>query len=566
MNANIHAARPDTPSASTVEIFARQRAILFSVLLKTFFPVALAILLIWNLSNPAFDWARPLTVIIILIYVAVYRLSLGQHYRTGVVMLIVLLLATVLVVMSKAPRPYVERLPSLAFLSVAVFLASVLLSIRATIITLLISVSGIAWLLTINEIPFALIFSSLAFMFCVAILSIVSAYIQRNVLTELDQQKNIMAERETLFRELAEHSPDSILIIEPINHKLLYSNRAEFVGYPTTDPQFLADVRTNTHPDDLAAVDSYLQKLGDVPAKDGVEYRIKSKSGRWEWIHSRKAVISRSADASPEKVLICASIITDRKQEDLRQMEASLEQERVKILTNFIRDASHEFRTPLSTIITNLYILEQRLPSEADQALIEQIEQQSNSIATLVDAMTLLAKLSSDVTLELDIYPINTVIDESNIRANPNVIQHKHTVLTELTDPSPIVLADRKLLVQAFTQLIDNAAHHTDNGGTITVRTYLRDKLVILEVQDTGGGITDTALPHIFETFFRGDSAHTTAGFGLGLTLVKRIIERLNGKIEVETTHQTGSIFRIILPTHTSHSYFQSPTPTIIDK
>jgi signal transduction histidine kinase len=104
-------------------------------------------------------------------------------------------------------------------------------------------------------------------------------------------------------------------------------------------------------------------------------------------------------------------------------------------------------------------------------------------------------------------------------------------------------------LYQAIASILENAIRYTPPGGTITLRTYQQDSQIILEIQDTGTGIDDKTLPHIFERFYRADLAHSTSGFGLGLPIAQKIIERHNGQIEVKTKPGRGSTFRIVLNT-----------------
>jgi two-component system phosphate regulon sensor histidine kinase PhoR len=106
------------------------------------------------------------------------------------------------------------------------------------------------------------------------------------------------------------------------------------------------------------------------------------------------------------------------------------------------------------------------------------------------------------------------------------------------------------MLHTAFVSLVENAVNYTLNGGAITLRTKQDGADIIAEVQDTGIGIDVADLPHIFEPFYRVDQARSAAkgGTGLGLTIVKKIIEIHKASIKVESTSGHGSRFRIIFP------------------
>ncbi len=107
-----------------------------------------------------------------------------------------------------------------------------------------------------------------------------------------------------------------------------------------------------------------------------------------------------------------------------------------------------------------------------------------------------------------------------------------------------------RLATQAVDNLLDNALRHTPPGGRVTVRLQATDGLARLAVMNTGHGITPEDLPHIFERFYRGDEsrARTTGGAGIGLTLVKHIVERHGGRVGVESSLGQGSVFTLEVP------------------
>jgi signal transduction histidine kinase len=103
-------------------------------------------------------------------------------------------------------------------------------------------------------------------------------------------------------------------------------------------------------------------------------------------------------------------------------------------------------------------------------------------------------------------------------------------------------------LREAVRQIVDNALRYTPDGGKIALTCGAADGNVWLEVRDTGPGIPEEDRARIFETFWREDAAHSTPGFGLGLTIARKIIALHGGKIEVESEVNVGSVFRVVLP------------------
>jgi len=108
----------------------------------------------------------------------------------------------------------------------------------------------------------------------------------------------------------------------------------------------------------------------------------------------------------------------------------------------------------------------------------------------------------------------------------------------------PEIYVDANRLREAIVNIIRNAIQSIDGNGTVTIRTYIRNEMFLLEVEDTGKGICEKDLPHIFDPFYTTKKE----GTGLGLTISNKIIEEHGGNIEVESVEGKGSIFRITIP------------------
>jgi signal transduction histidine kinase len=111
-----------------------------------------------------------------------------------------------------------------------------------------------------------------------------------------------------------------------------------------------------------------------------------------------------------------------------------------------------------------------------------------------------------------------------------------------------MVLGDEEYLFDAFWQLISNAIQFCTNAGEVRIRSFRQDNQLCIVIEDDGVGMAADVLPHIFKRFFRLDSAHSTAGFGLGLPLAQSIVERHNGEIKVQSVLGEGSHFEVWLP------------------
>ena len=244
----------------------------------------------------------------------------------------------------------------------------------------------------------------------------------------------------------------------------------------------------------------------------------------------------------------CAGIdVTERKQAQQREFELKLERERRRLLTSFIQDAAHEFRTPLTIINTSAYLMSRSEDAEHRLGKFTRIESQTQLITKLVDMLLLMSNLES---YEL---PTKTTVDlQALIHEVRQEMQEKFSTRYhmewDVASELPQIIGNAQLLTEAFRQIIENACRFTPEGGKITFAAQTDDQQVAITVQDTGRGIQQEDLPRIFDTFWRQDTAHSISGLGLGLPIVQKIIERHGGEITIESEEEQGTTVRISLP------------------
>jgi signal transduction histidine kinase len=125
---------------------------------------------------------------------------------------------------------------------------------------------------------------------------------------------------------------------------------------------------------------------------------------------------------------------------------------------------------------------------------------------------------------------------------------HQLTLAINTDSALPTLTGDDDLLEKAFTHLVDNAIRYTPAHGRVTLHARAAESELVVEIEDSGIGIAQADLPHIFERFHRADDAHSTRGFGLGLPIVQKIVEGHGGRITVESEPGVGTTFRVFLP------------------
>ncbi len=226
------------------------------------------------------------------------------------------------------------------------------------------------------------------------------------------------------------------------------------------------------------------------------------------------------------------------------RLEQAYEQQR-----RFTADASHELRTPLTVIKahTSLAMSGQTTLDEYRQAIVS-IDKASDRTNRLVQDLLLLAR-SDAGQREIPLCPVrlSKVLDHAS-----EVLRHRDThIVTVVVEPPQLqVLGDADALVRLFSNLLENAARHTPQGGHITLKGQAEGKVALVTVADTGEGIPPEHLPYIFERFYRVDEARSRAqgGTGLGLAICQGIVHAHDGTISVQSELGQGTTFSVTLP------------------
>ena len=221
----------------------------------------------------------------------------------------------------------------------------------------------------------------------------------------------------------------------------------------------------------------------------------------------------------------------------------------VQMLRNdFINSYSHEFRTPIASINGFASLLMERdLPKEEEKEYLGIIAEESERLSHLASSSILLSKISSQqIITDAEDYDISEQIRQCSIMLS-KAWTDKQIEFSGSFDKCP-VHASKELLQHVWLNILDNAVKYTPDGGEIFIETKTLDDSIQVVISDTGKGMDDETLSHVFDPYFRGDSSHSSAGLGLGLAIVKRIVDLSGGKISVKSEKDTGTEFTITLP------------------
>lgn len=228
-----------------------------------------------------------------------------------------------------------------------------------------------------------------------------------------------------------------------------------------------------------------------------------------------------------------------------------------EVQRNFCEIAAHEMKTPLTILQGNLEValMKARTVEEYHEVLLNNLQQVDRLIALTRPLLTLAKFTSSKPPVNLAplaLEPlIQELVDELILLADDRQITLKFE-----PQPVPLVLGDAQWLKQALINLLDNALRYTPSGGAVTVRLQAVGREVSVAVEDTGHGIEPEHIPHLFERFYRTDWARAkdAGGTGLGLPIVKEIMEAHSGSISVTSQVLKGSVFTLRLPALLQHT------------
>jgi len=231
-----------------------------------------------------------------------------------------------------------------------------------------------------------------------------------------------------------------------------------------------------------------------------------------------------------------------------RQVKSIVEaaQERRRFLSRL----DHELKNPITAILAAIANLRNGESTSERGQSVSSIETQISRMRTLVGDLRKLAELETRA-IELEPIEMDRLLQENYelIKQRPEANKRAWTLsIPQAPWPLPHVLADRDLLFLAVHNLIDNALKFSHPGDTIELRAYEDSSNVVIEVADTGPGIPDEELHQVWDDLYRGESARAVPGSGLGLALVRAIVNRHNGKVTVRSRSGQGTVFTILIP------------------
>ncbi|MBE9207109.1 PAS domain S-box protein [Nostoc sp. LEGE 06077] len=373
-------------------------------------------------------------------------------------------------------------------------------------------------------------------------------------ITERKQTETALLVSQQRLQYLLSSSPAVIYTskaAENFGATFVSNNISSITGYQpqdfTEDAHFRA---SHIHPEDVVNVLSQLSKILQQEHYS-LEYRFLHKNGTYRWVSDQGKLV-RDDIGNPVEMVGYLADITQRKQLE-QELRVALEKEKElnELKSRFVSMTSHEFRTPLSTILSSAELLEhyrykwteekQITHLHRIQAAVKRINEMLNDILVIGKAEA--GKLEyRPTTFDLVAYCTH-IIEEAQLNQNNRCL-----IFFTSQYPSILCCMDDKLLGHILNNLLSNAIKYSPEGSAVKLKLVCEHGQAILEIQDQGIGIPPEDLPYLFESFHRAKNVGNILGTGLGLTIVKKCIDIHKGEISVTSFLGIGTTFTVTLP------------------
>lgn len=363
-------------------------------------------------------------------------------------------------------------------------------------------------------------------------------------ITQLKAAQDALRESDIRYRTLAQNFPDGVVIL--YDHDL----RCVLIDGQGLEKFDLQGERSQSRPiQETLPPDFYEPILSFCRSALKGEHVVEEITFRGR-VFINYFLPLYDADGAVKYGMLVTQDITERKAAEAQRLSLALAQQRADFLTEFLEKMSHDFKTPLSIINTNLALL-QRLDSQQNRAeRIQKIEAQTKRLNRYLEDILRVARLEYLPSLNLSSVNLNDLLDTLLSQFQSRADEKQIRLVAELSSGLPIIEADAEELAHALMNLIENAITYTPEGGSVVAQTMLIEGAIQLSIRDTGIGISAEDLPHIYERFYRSEQARrfNQAGTGLGLAIVKRIIDMHGYQLMITSTPGQGTAVQILLP------------------
>lgn len=377
------------------------------------------------------------------------------------------------------------------------------------------------------------------------------------MLAALEKSQADIRESEDRYRDLFENATDLIHSTTPEGH-FLYANEAwlKALGYKKEELNNLT-ISDIAHPDYYQILTrGIVRRLVVGESVANLQSVWVTKGGKLLTVEGN--VSGRFKDGKLISVRSIFHDVTEREQarerlQKLYEQEKALRQQlerEIQKRIEFTRALVHELKTPITPVMAAVELLLEEIQGERLTRLAQSIDRSTTQLNRRIDELLDVAKGETDM-LQLDLSPVEVLplLMDISYEMTPLALRSRQNLNVEFPPSLPTISADKPRLRQIITNLLNNAIKYTPEGGKITLRAIKTDANIIVEVEDTGKGISEEDQKQLFRPYYRriGDTEHL-GGLGLGLFLAKTFVELHGGHIWVKSQLGKGSIFGFSLP------------------
>ncbi|MGZ8200255.1 MAG: PAS domain S-box protein [Methylosarcina sp.] len=376
-------------------------------------------------------------------------------------------------------------------------------------------------------------------------------------------QETLQQER-AFLRQIIDAVPSTIFVKDREGRFLLgnealaqsYGTRTEsLVGLTEKDFNFNTEEVAHFQQNDLNVFNTGISKV--IP-----EVKVTHADGSAHWYNTIKIPLPDGSQC--DKLLVVATDITDRKRANEALQEASRRKD------EFLAMLAHELRNPLAPIRNAVELLKmQETANPKMEWCRDVLDRQVTYLSRLLDDLLDVARImQGKITLKTERFELNDIVNNAAETIRPLINSRGQELIISQTMKSLWIEGDRVRLAQVLWNLLHNAAKYTGEGGKIMLNVMREGSNAVIEVRDTGIGISPEILPRIFDLFIQADHslAHSQGGLGVGLTLARQLVEIHGGTITAESAgSDQGSIFTVRLPALPLESESSTSEPALTE-
>jgi PAS domain S-box-containing protein len=363
------------------------------------------------------------------------------------------------------------------------------------------------------------------------------------IIRDITEKKKVEAElreSEAKFRTLSEGALIGIYLIQDMRYTYVNPEFAEMLGYSRAELTGMENMLECVFPEQREAARQGIEKIingqesvgyqGSWLRKDGDPVEVEGKAA-FTIFNGRPAILGTALDVTQRKYL---------------------EKQRA----DFLAMITHDFKSPLTSILGNAELISMMKQGSADQETADMaadIVRSGERLRSLVEDFLVHSRLNSGgLSSELAFADVREILKEL-VKDFENQARKKgQTLITEFAQDVPAINLDVTLVQRAVSNLLQNAVNYTPEGGRISLKTQRAENggraYLVISVEDSGIGIPASEQPKIFQKYYRMSRTSRTGGTGLGLAIVKAVADAHNGRIELTSREGAGSTFKLFIP------------------